>query len=44
MHPRRISKLRYLRHDEFRSVREEDFATEMKKLHEKIKGQLKDNS
>jgi hypothetical protein len=40
MHPRGISELRYLGRDEFRSAGAEDFAAEMQKLHDQIKGQL----
>jgi hypothetical protein len=40
MHPRGVSELRYLRQDEFQSAGEEDFATEMQKLHDQIKGKL----
>jgi hypothetical protein len=44
MHPRGISELRDLRRDQFLSERVEDFATEMRKLHDQIKGQLQESS
>jgi hypothetical protein len=44
MHPRGISELRDLKHDEFRSAGAEDFVAEMQKLHDQIKGQLQDSS
>jgi hypothetical protein len=42
--PRGIIKLRDLNQNEFRSARAEDFATEMQKLHEKVREQLQDSS
>jgi hypothetical protein len=44
MHPRGISKLRYLGHNEFISAGAEDFAAEMQKIHEQIKEKLLDNN
>jgi hypothetical protein len=44
MHPRGISELRDLGQDEFRSAGAEDFAAEMQKLHDQIKGQLQNSS
>jgi hypothetical protein len=44
MHPRGISELRYLGRDEFRSAGAEDFAAEMQKLHDQIKGQLQNTT
>jgi hypothetical protein len=35
--PRGITELRYLNQDEFRSVGVEDFATEMQKLHDRVR-------
>jgi translation initiation factor IF-1 len=42
--PRGITELRDLNQDEFRSVGVEDFATEMQKLHDRVREQLQDNS
>jgi hypothetical protein len=44
MQPIGMSELRYLGHNEFRSVRAEDFAAEMQKLHDQIKEKLQDNN
>jgi len=44
MHLRGISELRDLRQDEFWSAREEDFAAEMQKLHDKIERQLQNSN
>jgi hypothetical protein len=44
MHPRGISELRDLGQDEFQSAGAEDFAAEMQKLHDQIKGQLQDSN
>jgi hypothetical protein len=43
MRPRGTSELRYLVHNEFKSVGEEYFSAEMQKLHDQIKEQLQDN-
>jgi hypothetical protein len=40
MQPRGVYELRDLEEGEIRSVGEEDFATEMEKLHSQIKEQL----
>jgi hypothetical protein len=42
--PRGITELRDLNQDEFRSAGAEDFATEMQKLHERVKEKLHDSN
>jgi hypothetical protein len=42
--PRGITELRDLNQDEFRSVGVENFATEMQKLHDRVREKLQDNS
>jgi hypothetical protein len=42
--PRGITKLRELNQDEFRSVGAKDFATEMQKLHDRVREKLHDNN
>jgi hypothetical protein len=44
MHPREISKFRYLGHNEFKSGGEEYFVVETQKLHGEIKKRLQDNN
>jgi hypothetical protein len=38
--PRGITELRYMNQEEFRSTREKYFATEMQKLHDRVREQL----
>jgi hypothetical protein len=42
--PRWITKLIYLNQDKFRSAGAKNFATEMKKLHDRVREQLQDNN
>ena len=42
--PRGIIELRDLNQDEFRSAGEEDFTTEIKKLHDRVREKLQDNN
>jgi hypothetical protein len=42
--PRGITELRYLKQDEFRSVRVEYFSTNMQRLHDRVREKLQDSS